>query len=140
MCIKTEHYFPSLGCECCINSKSYNDWYGQWPWMSDVFFGFDVQFVGDLTYLCSYMLTVWCWVSCADSICPKPYFYMCVITIESIISLQTLCRSPSAGQHGILLEKIVDIHWSLHQIQWKLARDSFGPSQCYRYIVAVFII
>ena len=35
VCIETENYFPSLGCEWCINSKSYNDW----AWMSRLFVG-----------------------------------------------------------------------------------------------------
>ena len=32
-------------------------------------------------------------------------------------------RSPSAKQCGLLSENIVDIHWSSHQIGWKLAED-----------------
>ena len=36
--------------------------------------------------------------------------HICVISITSIISLQTLCKSPSARQHGLLSENIVDMH------------------------------
>ena len=55
--------------------------------------------------------------------------YICVISIVSIISLMMLCKSPSARQHGLLSKKIVDIHWSLHHIRWKLAEDPFRPSK-----------
>ena len=34
--------------------------------------------------------------------CPKLYFYICVISIALIISLQLLCRNPWTSKHGLL--------------------------------------
>ena len=50
-------------------------------------FGFNVQFVGNFTYLYSYILAVWWYVLRVEFMCPKPYFYICVISLVSIISL-----------------------------------------------------
>ena len=47
--------------------------------------GFTVQFAGNLTYLYSYILAAWWQVLHVDFICPKPYFYICIIRIASKI-------------------------------------------------------
>ena len=73
-------------------------------------FGFNVQFVTNVTYLYSYISDVWWNVLRVDFLCPKPYFYISVINIASIISLKKLCRGPSARQHGLLTGNIKDIH------------------------------
>ena len=71
---------------------------------------FNVLFISSLTYVYSYILAVWWYVLCVDFMRPKPYFYICVISIASIISLYTMYRTHSARQHGVLSEKTVNIH------------------------------
>ena len=62
-------------------------------------FGFNVQLDSNLTYLYSYILILWWLVLRIGFMCPKPSFYIliCVISIASMISLQTLCRRPSGN-------------------------------------------
>ena len=50
-------------------------------------FGFNVQFASNVTYLYSYILAVQWQDLRVDFMFPKPYFYICVIGIASIISL-----------------------------------------------------
>ena len=75
--IETKIYLPLLSYELYINSKSYLIF----------LFGFNVQFVSNLTYLYSSISAVWWKKLHVDFMCPKPYFYISVIKIASIILL-----------------------------------------------------
>ena len=67
-------------------------------------FGFNVQFVSNLTCLYSYVLAVWWQVLRVRFMCPKPYFYICVIRITSIIFVEDVQKSFSEATQSSIPE------------------------------------
>ena len=97
-------------------------------------FGFNFHFVSNLTCLYSYnLITYYLMVSLACIFYVSRALILCLgNNLASIFSLQKLCRSPSVRQHCLLSKNtlyIEFIHWSLHQIRWKLAEDPFRLSK-----------